>query len=70
MNDNSMWTIYGTLGASSGYVHSRDRVMFRGDSGFISSKASPSDGGEHVRSDTNDRSEAVWTLKKVWEQTM
>merc|ERR1712080_95253 len=66
MNDDSMWTIYGTLGASSGYVHSRDRVMFRGDSGFISSKASPS--GEHVRSDTNDRSEAVWTLKKVWEK--
>jgi len=68
MNDNSMWTIYGTLGASSGYVHSRDRIMFRGDRGFISSKASPS--GEHVRSDTNDRSEAVWTLNKVWEQTM
>jgi hypothetical protein len=63
-----VWQIYGTVGSSSGYIHSRDQVVLKGGLGFVGSTSSPD--GEHVRADASDQSQAVWQITKVWENTL
>merc|ERR1711939_678848 len=62
--DFAQFKFYGTLGSSSGYVHSRDEVMLKGARGFVDSVSNG--GAEHVTADGTDRANSKWIVQKVW----
>jgi len=62
----AQWKFYGDIGASSGYVHSRDMIMLKGQRGFVN--ALVADGGEHVTAHGDDKANSKWQVLKVWTE--
>lgn len=65
-NELAQWQFYGTLGSSSGFVHSRDMIKIKGVRGFVDTVIS--EDNSQVTANGRDSELAKWIILKQWEQ--